>query len=72
MKNTEQGHEEGNAKEEGRSKHQHKHTLPGAVKPWKGKRRETRRPTETEQKPTMKEGGWKRLSQPTTAKPTST
>jgi len=43
------GREEGNAKEEGKSKHQHQHTWPGAGQPWKGTRRENRRPTDTEQ-----------------------
>ena len=32
---------EGNTKEEGRSKHQPKHTWPRAGKPWKGKERKT-------------------------------
>ena len=35
------GHEEGNAKEEGRRKHQHKHTWPRAGKPCKGKKKKT-------------------------------
>ena len=49
MKVTQPGLEEGNAKEEGRSKHQHKWTWPKAGKPWKGRGKEKRRPTDTEQ-----------------------
>ena len=43
------------------------HLAPGAGKPWKGKRREKRRPTDTEQD--QRRGGRrKRLNQPNTAK----
>ena len=37
---TQPGYKEGNAKEEGASKHQHQHTWPEAGKPWKGKGKE--------------------------------
>ena len=44
---------------------------PKAGKPWKGKGKEKRRPTDTEQDQRTG-GGRKRLNQPTTAKPTPT
>ena len=46
---------------EGRSKHQHKWTRPKAGKPWKGKGKEKRRPTDTEQDQ-RRGGGRKRLN----------
>jgi hypothetical protein len=66
------GRKEGNAKEEGKSKHQHQHTWPGASQPWKGKRREKRRPTDTEQD--QRRCGWdgSAWTNPTKRKPTPT
>ena len=57
------GPEEGNAKEEGRSKHPHQHIWPGAGKPWKGKGKEKRRPTDTEQD--QRRGGKTEAPEPT-------
>ena len=63
MKVTQPGREEGNAKEEGRSKHQHRQTWPKAGKPWKGKGKEKRRPTDTEQD--QRRGGRTEAPKPT-------
>ena len=71
MKVTQPGREEGNAKEEGKSKHQHKHTWPRTGKPSKGKERKNggrRKRNQT----SGGGGGRKRLNQPTTAKPKPT
>ena len=71
MKVTQPGREEGNAKEEGKSKHQHKHTWPRTGKPQKARKEKTEADGNGT-RPTEEGGGRKRLNQPTTAKPKPT
>ena len=59
----------GTQKKRGRRKHQHQHTWPGTGKPWKGKRKEKRRPTGKNQQTSGGGGRQKRLNQPNKAKP---
>ena len=70
MKVTYPGREEGNAKEEGRRKHQHMKPSPKRANPGKAREKKKRRPTDTKQGQRRGEDG--RLNQPTTAKPTPT
>ena len=68
MRVTQPEHEEGNAKEEGRERPPTH--LAHTGQPWQGKGKEKQ--ADDGQGPRPEGGGWRRLNQPTMAKPTLT